>query len=81
MTTRGFKEAEFARVVDVIHKAVQIALQVQAQTRGTKFADFKQTLGENGEAFPDIDALKKEVVEWTREFPVVGFRFDTMRYR
>ncbi len=81
MTTRGFKEAEFARVVDILHKAVQIALQVQSQTKGTKFADFKETLGESGKGYPEIEALKNEVVEWTREFPVVGFRFDTMRYR
>ena len=80
MTTRGFKEQEFKKVVDLIHKAIEIALHIQTQVPGPKFAEFKKVLG-NGEGVQEIQELKKEIVDWTKEFPVIGFRFDTMKYK
>jgi glycine hydroxymethyltransferase len=80
MTSRGFKEADFVRVVDIIDRAVQIAKTVKAKVSSTKFADFKATLG-NGENVPEIAKLKAEVVEWTKSFPVFGFDSSAMKYK
>ncbi|KAJ1937531.1 hypothetical protein EC988_007863, partial [Linderina pennispora] len=46
-----------------------------------KFADFKATLGDDVDAVPGLAALKKEVVDFSRSFPAVGFSVDTMVYR
>jgi glycine hydroxymethyltransferase len=80
MTSRGFKEAEFNRVVNVIDEAVKIAQAIASSTKGTKFSDFKSTLGD-GSAFPEIISLKKQVQAWTKQYPVVGFDTDSMRYK
>jgi glycine hydroxymethyltransferase len=85
MTTRGFKEQDFSRVVDIIHRGVQIAQTVKetlkASKGSTKLSDFKAALGEDGEKVKEIGALKKEVVEWARSFPVVGFEASSMKYK
>lgn len=60
MTTRGFEAREFEQVVEFIDRAVKIALSINQKASGKKLRDFKDTLGE-GEAFPEIAALKKEV--------------------
>lgn len=67
MTTRGFGEQEFRQVVAFIDRAVQITLDVNAKASGKKLKDFKETLGE-GEAFPDIAALRDEVAALSSSF-------------
>ena len=72
MTTRGFKEEDFVKVVDIIHKGVQIALKVQSHVKSSKLADFKSVLGESGSDFPEISELKGQVVDWAGTFPAIG---------
>lgn len=60
MTTRGFEAEEFRQVVAFIDRAVELTLKINESASGRKLKDFKETLGD-GEAFPEIAALKKEV--------------------
>ncbi|KAH6595573.1 hypothetical protein BASA61_003764 [Batrachochytrium salamandrivorans] len=69
MTTRGLVESDFATISDFIDRAVQITIEINNTIKGTKLKDFKAAVGETGEAFPKIAALRKEVVEFARSFP------------
>ena len=73
MTTRGFMEDDFVKVVDFIHKGVLIALDVQSQVKSSKLIDFKKSLGDSGAAFPAILELKQEVTKFANKFPGIGF--------
>jgi len=62
MTTRGMKEKEFEQVGQFIHRAIQIAIKIQANCQGnelTKVADFKDHVHKT--SYPELEALKEEV--------------------
>ena len=77
MTTRGFQPDDFKRVADVVHNAVGITQKLdklareQAESAGRKNPGsvnaFKEFLGE-GENFPEIVTLRKEVEDWVGTF-------------
>lgn len=71
MTTRGFKEQDFVRVVDYIDRALTFAanLQKELPKDANKLKDFKAKLGE-GEQYPELVQLQKEVAEWASSFPL-----------
>ncbi|KAJ1673244.1 Serine hydroxymethyltransferase, cytosolic [Spiromyces aspiralis] len=81
MTTRGFREQDFATTAEFIDRAVAITADIKGQVKGAKFADFKQHLGEDVDAFPALAILKREVIDFSRQFPAVGFSPDAMKYR
>ncbi|KAF2239455.1 glycine hydroxymethyltransferase [Viridothelium virens] len=77
MTTRGFQPEDFRRVADIVHNAVGITQKLdkvareQAESSGRKnpgsVAAFRDHLGE-GENFPEIITLRKEVEDWVGTF-------------
>ncbi|KAI5807992.1 serine hydroxymethyltransferase-domain-containing protein [Peziza echinospora] len=68
MTTRGFTAADFERVATIVDRAVVIAKKVHEQTPGKKLLkDYFATLGE-GDAFPEIVELRKEVSEFAGKY-------------
>jgi glycine hydroxymethyltransferase len=67
MTTRGCGVEDMAQIGGYLDRCCQIALDVQKQ-KGKKLKDFEEGLGEN----PAIQALKKEVTEWTSKFGYPG---------
>lgn len=79
MTTRGFNEHDFARVGDIVDRAVTIAIRVdkaarkEAGDRGEKSTGrlrvFLDHLG-NGDAVPEILQLRKEVADWVSTYPL-----------
>lgn len=68
LTTRGFKEADFVKVADLIHAGIKIAQKVKA--KGGKLVDFKGLC--EGEDLPELEALKKEVNSFASTFPMPG---------
>ncbi|RMD42934.1 hypothetical protein DV735_g2210, partial [Chaetothyriales sp. CBS 134920] len=77
MTTRGFTESDFARVAEIVDRAVSIAIAVDrsarqhAQAEGRKnpaalkaFLDYLR----QGEDVPEILTLRKEVGDWAATF-------------
>lgn len=71
LTSRGFKEQEFEKVVDFIDKAVGIAKETQS--KGGKLADFNSHLANDPDIVARCDALRKEVQDWSQSYPMPGF--------
>lgn len=79
MTTRGFNEADFTRVADIVDRAVAIASRVnkavrkEAEEKGTKlpgrFKLFQEYIGE-GENDSEIVQLRSEVADWVGTYPL-----------
>lgn len=79
MTTRGFNEDDFARVADIVDRAVTIAIRVNkaarkgAEEKGVKSPGrlkvFQEYLGE-GEHEPEILQLRSEVADWVGTYPL-----------
>ncbi|KAI8322225.1 SHMT-domain-containing protein [Martensiomyces pterosporus] len=81
MTTRGLKEQDFVQIAEFVDRAVGIASEVGKGVSSKKFGDFKAALGDDVAAVPALDALKKEVVDFSLSFPAVGFSVDTMAHK
>ena len=73
LTSRGFKEADFVAVAGFLHRAVQIALTIQAGS-GKALKDFVAALDKHA----DIVALKHEVEAFAAKFPMPGFSTDDL---
>lgn len=68
MTTRGFTEKDFETVAVIVDRAVNIAKEVDSQADGRKSVkQFLEILGE-GERFPKLLELRKEVREFAGRF-------------
>ncbi|KAJ1879157.1 Serine hydroxymethyltransferase, cytosolic, partial [Kickxella alabastrina] len=81
MTTRGLREADFAVVAGFVDRAVGIAQEVAKTVQSKKFVDFKIALGDDAAAIPALEALRSEVVDFSKSFPAVGFSVDSMVYK
>jgi glycine hydroxymethyltransferase len=75
LTTRGLDESHFRQVGDFLHRAVQIALVIQAQTKTLK--EFEAVV----KTSEDIVALRKDVQLFITQFPMPGFDTATMKYK
>eukprot|EP00096_Caligus_rogercresseyi_P006283 TRINITY_DN22619_c0_g1_i1.p1 TRINITY_DN22619_c0_g1~~TRINITY_DN22619_c0_g1_i1.p1 ORF type:complete len:486 (+),score=105.05 TRINITY_DN22619_c0_g1_i1:17-1474(+) len=71
MTSRGFKEAEFVKVADLLDEAVGIALEAKSKTK--KLKDFNEFLETDIEVIKAIDALKKKVNDFASSYSMPGF--------
>ncbi|KAI9885236.1 MAG: hypothetical protein M1823_002975 [Watsoniomyces obsoletus] len=69
MTTRGFGEQDFKRVVQYVDRLIKITQDVQASLpkEANKLKDFKAKVTEG---VPEILDVRKEVVEWASTFPL-----------
>jgi glycine hydroxymethyltransferase len=75
LTTRGLGEADFATVAELLHRACQIALAVQASTpAGAKCttADFVAALA-TPEHAAAAAALREDVRAFATKWPMPGF--------
>jgi glycine hydroxymethyltransferase len=71
MTTRGLVEKDFERVCEFIDQGVKLTMTANKQVQGKKLKDFKDAIGEDGGiAKGEIEALKSEVVKFTKAFPL-----------
>ncbi|CAG8587067.1 12489_t:CDS:10 [Acaulospora morrowiae] len=80
MTTRGFVEPDFEKVVEFIHKAVEITIDINKKVSGTKLKDFKDYIGRDDFKESSIDELRQQVVEFVKRFPTIGFNESEMKY-
>ena len=72
LTSRGFDEKDFEQVAEFFDRGVVIAEAIRKQT-GSKIKDFKAALENGADSFPDLLQLNKEVSEFARTFPTIGF--------
>jgi glycine hydroxymethyltransferase len=72
LTSRGFKEQDFAQVAEFFDRAVAIAAHVKKDTGG-KIKDFKAALEKGPDRYPELVKLGQEVKTFANKFPTVGF--------
>lgn len=77
LTTRGFVERDFEKVVELFDRAVGISQKVKAQT--SKLADFRTFL--DTKDIPELKQLKQDVEEFASTFPTIGFEKANMKYK
>ena len=70
MTSRGFGEADFARIASYIDQSIKITKDVQTALpkEANKLKDFKAKVA--GGDVPEILKLRKEISEWASTFPL-----------
>jgi glycine hydroxymethyltransferase len=71
LTSRGFKEADFEKVVDFIDEAVQIASEAKRQTK--KLKDYNDFLDSDSVMQAKCKSLKSRVIAFAETFPMPGF--------
>ncbi|OWM85430.1 hypothetical protein CDL15_Pgr019054 [Punica granatum] len=78
LTSRGFVEEDFVKVAEFFDAAVDIAVKIKAETKGTKLKDFLATMP-NFQS--EIAKLRHNVEEYAKQFPTIGFDKQTMKYK
>ncbi|XP_022133094.1 serine hydroxymethyltransferase, mitochondrial [Momordica charantia] len=81
LTSRGFVENDFAKVAEFFDAAVNIALKIKAETRGSKLKDFLATMQSTPYFQTEIEKLRHDVEEYAKQFPTIGFEKETMKYK
>ncbi|CAG8585262.1 9067_t:CDS:2 [Ambispora gerdemannii] len=69
LTSRSFKEQDFVKVAEFLHRAVQIAVSIQDKAASKLMKDFVVACQDNDE----ISTLKNEVETFATSFPMPGF--------
>lgn len=72
LTTRGLEPKHMKKVVEFIHKAWLLALDIQTIS-GPKLVDWNKELHNNQEIRKKISALEGEVNEFAENFPLPGY--------
>lgn len=70
MTSRNFKEEEFKKVIEMLDKGVDIALDAQDKSKTLK--DFKEVSASNSEIQSKIKSLREEVNQFASQYPMPG---------
>lgn len=70
LTTRGLVESDFDKVVEYIHRGLQLSKEI-ADVTGPKLADFKAAV--HGVYADKIKALRDEVENFSVKFPMPGY--------
>jgi len=70
LTSRGFVESDFKKVVDMIDEAVEIAREVKEKT--TKLKDFNEFLSTDPTTVSKCAELKSRVNQFANTFPIPG---------
>ncbi|GAB5365274.1 hypothetical protein AAMO2058_001043500 [Amorphochlora amoebiformis] len=71
LTTRGFKEADFVKVADLLDKACKLTVETQKACKTKKLVEFKETV--KAEPFASkVSALRKEVEDFASKFYFPG---------
>ena len=69
LTSRGFGEEEFIKVGNLIHKCIQLSLEIQSDCESKKLKEFKQML--KTEKYQDkIEVIHNEVIILASSFPL-----------
>lgn len=69
LTSRSFKESDFVRVAEFLHRACTLALDAQARCGSKLLKDFVVAL----DGMEEIKALKRDVEAFSKKFPMPGF--------
>jgi glycine hydroxymethyltransferase len=81
LTSRGFKEDDFAKVAHYFDRAVQIALKLKNTDSGKKLKGFRDMCSVGPSVDDDLVTLRKDVSDFACSFATVGFDESTMAYK
>lgn len=70
MTTRGFTQKEFMKVVDFFDEGIQIAQKISKINKLATLQQFKDYVNKNWMNIKGIVNLKNKVNEFTRKYPL-----------
>lgn len=73
LTSRGFKEDDFATVADFFDRAVSIALKLKDTEQGRKLKSFKEMCASGPSVDAELLKLRNDVMNFACTFPTVGF--------
>ena len=71
LTSRGFKEAEFKKVVQLVDKAVMLAKEAQSKTKTMK--EYNAFINDDADITAKCDDLRAEVNDFALKYPMPGF--------
>jgi len=71
LTSRGFEEDDFSRVVDFMDEGIQIAIEAKPKTK--KIVEFIEFINKDEETKKKIENLQNRVENFARGFPIPGF--------
>jgi len=71
LTSRGFKEADFEKVVEYIHKGIELTLEIQTNC-GPTLKEFTEKLFSEP-YHSKVNALKSEVNNFSAQYPMPGY--------
>lgn len=80
LTSRGFKEDDFAKVAHFFDRAVKIAMKLKNTEQGKKLKGFRDLCSVGPSVDADLVHLRKEVSEFACSFPTVGFNEEDMAF-
>lgn len=73
LTSRNFDDNDFRKVIDLLDKGVQIAVEAKKKSPKKKLSDFKAFIAEDAETIEKIGNLRAEVEVFARTFTLPGF--------
>merc|ERR1712032_1477231 len=80
MTSRGFKEDDFAKIAEFFDRAVDITCALKDTPEGKKIKTFRNMCAVGPSVHPDLVQLRKDVSDFASGFPTVGFDIDEMEF-
>ena len=80
LTSRGFKEEDFAKVAEYFDRAVAIAVKLKGTEEGKKLKSFKAMCAVGPSVDPELQQLRSEVMDFACSFPTIGFTEDEMEF-
>lgn len=72
LTSRDFKEQDFEKVVDFIHRGILLTLEIQVSC-GPTLREFKAKLAEDESIKAKVHALREEVETFAAQYVMPGF--------
>lgn len=73
LTSRSFKEDDFRKVAEFLHRMVQLALEIQDASPSKKLQDFVAVANDSSKPFlAKIQAVREEVIAFATSFPMPG---------
>ncbi|KAG4992172.1 hypothetical protein JHK87_025629 [Glycine soja] len=80
LTSRGFAEEDFVMVAEFFDAAVNLAVKIKSEAKGSKLKDFLATIQSSSYFQSEIAKLRHDVEEYAKQFPTIGFDKETMKY-
>mmetsp|Transcript_7082 Transcript_7082/g.9190 ORF Transcript_7082/g.9190 Transcript_7082/m.9190 type:complete len:505 (-) Transcript_7082:40-1554(-) len=81
LTSRNFKEDDFAKVAHFFDRAVNVALELKKTDQGKKLKGFREMCAVGPSVHSDLLQLRADVSQFASSFPTVGFDEEDMEFQ